>query len=82
MATAIMERGNVVLRVSDDQIERYLNLGYRQTDGKGNIIKDTIPTDINTLKKAYTENKATIEKLEAEIAQLKAKSTKKTSIKQ
>lgn len=66
----IVEKGNVVLEIKDSEVERYLDLGYNVTDGKGNIIKESIPTDLGSLRKAYMEHTEEIKALKAKIEQL------------
>ena len=75
---AIVKRANVVLNVRDYEVERYKNEGYDVIDEAGNIIEATIPTDLNTLQKAYVDSVEKIKKLEAEIAELKGTKTPKS----
>ena len=67
---AIVERDNVVLEIKESEVDRYIDLGYNLTDGKGNVIKKSIPYDVGELRKAYIEHTTTIEKLKARIAEL------------
>ena len=82
-----IERGNVVLKVQEHEVQRYLNMGYNVTDDNGNILKEAIPNDVGTLQKHYLESKKRIEELEAIVAKLTeenallAKSAKSTSTK-
>jgi len=69
---ARVERGNVVLKVEDYEVQRYLNLGYNLTDDDGNILKASIPTSLGDLQAAYLKHTARIEELERAIAQLTA----------
>lgn len=78
---AIVERDNVVLEIKDTEVGRYLDLGYNVTDGKGNILKESIPTDVRLLQKLYIENTQQIEALQKQIEQLKAELTKSNSVK-
>ena len=73
---ARVERGNVVLHVKDYEVQHYVKLGYNVTDESGNIIKESIPTDVGTLQRAYIENMKRIEELENTIAELTAKLSK------
>lgn len=77
------ERGNRVVSIKEEAIQRYSEQGYVITDDNGNIIKNTVPVDVPNLKKAYVEQSAKIKSLEAEnenlkmqIAELTAKSQK------
>jgi hypothetical protein len=82
-----IERGNVVLKVQEHEVQRYLKLGYNVTDDDGNIIKEAIPNDVGTLQKHYIESKKRIEELEDTVAKLTeenlllASSAKSTSTK-
>jgi predicted translin family RNA/ssDNA-binding protein len=69
---AIAERGNVILKVRDDEVQRYLQLGYNIVDESGRVIKAAIPTDFRTLQRAYVENTEKIAELENTVAKLTA----------
>lgn len=66
------ERGNSVYQIADTDIQRYLDLGYDITDGKGTVLKRAVPSDINVLKSAFITNGKRIEELENKIRQLNA----------
>jgi hypothetical protein len=82
-----VEKANKVRRVNESEVQRYLDLGYNVTDGKGNILQECVPTDLGKLKAAYTEHKNTIAELQAKVVELenelaaanKRKTTKKTA---
>lgn len=82
-----IERGNVVLKVQEHEVQRYLKLGYNVTDETGKVLTEAIPNDLGTLQKHYIESKKKIEELEATVAKLTeenlqlAKSAKSTSTK-
>ena len=82
-----IERGNVVLKVQEHEVQRYLTLGYNVTDDAGNVLREAIPNDIGTLQKHYLEQKKRIEELESIVAKLTeenallAQSAKPTSTK-
>lgn len=67
-----VRRGNVFLKVSADDVQRYLAKGYDVVDANGNVIKASVPKDLGTLQKAFTDKSNEIQKLKDEIAQLKA----------
>ena len=67
-----VERGNVVLKVEEDEIQHYLNLGYNITDDRGHILKRSIPTQIGELQSAFVANMAKIAELENTVAKLTA----------
>lgn len=67
-----IERGNVVLKVQEHEVQRYLKLGYNVTDNNGKVLKEAIPNDLGTLQKHYVESKKRIEELETIVAKLTA----------
>lgn len=67
-----IERGNVVLKVQEHEVQRYLTLGYSVTDDTGKVLQSAIPNDLGTLQKCYLEYKAKIDELEAIVAKLTA----------
>lgn len=67
-----VERGNVVLRVPDYDVQRFIDQGYNLVDGKGNIIQASVPRDLGTLQKLYTEHIEEIKRLKAELEELKS----------
>lgn len=72
-------KGNVVLRVDDSLQDFYVNKGYTAKTLDGKIIKEAVPTDVNSLRQAYlkckNENKALTEKVKALEAELASKKT-------
>lgn len=77
-----VERGNVVLKVKEHEVQHYLNLGYNLTDDAGNILKQAIPTNLGELQTAYLEHTKKIAELEDTVAKLTAQlSVKKTTTK-
>ena len=70
-----IERGNVVLKVQEHEVQRYLKLGYNVTDDNGTILKEAIPNDMGTLQKHYVESKKRIEELEDIVAKLTAENS-------
>ena len=75
MAKVRVQRGNVVLRVEENEVQRYLNLGYDLTSPSGMVLKSAIPNDLGTLQQAYIDHQARISELEAEIARLTSELT-------
>lgn len=67
----IVQRANVVLQISPQQVDYYLNQGYNVIDEKGNVIKESIPRNLGDLQKAYIDHVAEIESLKEEIRKLK-----------
>lgn len=67
-----IERGNVVLKVQEHEVQRYLLLGYNVTDNTGKVLQEALPNDLGTLQKYYIEHKKRIEELESIVANLTA----------
>lgn len=67
----IVQRANVVLQISPQQVDYYLNQGYNVIDEKGNVIQKSIPRNLGELQKAYIDHVAEIESLKEEIRKLK-----------
>lgn len=77
--TYYAKRGNKILKISEDYIDRYLGQGYTITDMGGNVVKKGIPHDVNALTaevKAQAERIASLEdenaRLTAELSATKA----------
>ncbi len=70
-----IERGNVVLKVQEHEVQRYLKLGYNVTDNTGKVLQEAIPNDLGTLQKYYVEQKKKIEELESIVAKLTAENS-------
>lgn len=77
MATIQVRRANVILEVPDYQKNEYLAKGFDVIGPNGKILERTIPNDINSLKKAYTELSDRVKALEEENRQLKEQLTSK-----
>jgi len=71
MNTVTVQRANVILQISKEQLDYYLTQGYDVIDSKGNVIKASVPKDLGTLQKAFVDNQAEIERLKKQIAELK-----------
>ena len=65
------QKGNKILRISEDAVERYLSMGYSIIGDDGAVVKQGVPVDNNQLKLAYNQNMREIESLKAEIISLK-----------
>lgn len=66
-----VERGNVVLEVPEDVVQRYIDRGFNLIDKHGNVVKASIPNDVGSLQLAFVQHTKEIEQLKNEIAQLK-----------
>lgn len=73
-----VQRYNVILEIDDEELPKYMNLGYNQIDiNTGEILHEAIPTDVNVLKLKYQEHKEKIAELEQQIKDLTAKLKKR-----
>lgn len=75
-STATVRRGGSYLTIPANAVERYLAKGYDVVDENDNVIKSSVPNDINTLKIAYEQHIAKIKELEAQVKELKAQIAK------
>lgn len=64
-----VRRANVILNVSDEQKQEYLNKGYDVISKNGTVLEGTVPTDVNVLKKAYVDHMNEIKELKAKLAE-------------
>lgn len=71
---AIVQKLNRQLTVSDTEIDKYLSDGYDQIDEKGAVIKKATGKKTISIE-VYNKE---VNKLKAEIAELKKEETKKT----
>ena len=55
---ANVQRGNVFLTVSEEQVEKYLSKGYSLVDEFGRVIRQSVPTELGELQKAFSEHTA------------------------
>lgn len=76
---ATVQRLNVILDIDDADVDHYMALGYNVIDSKGNVIRETMPTDAPTLQKCYREHVQKIETLEKKVAELTAELSAKKS---
>ena len=78
--TVDVKRGNVVLTINAELVDRYVAKGYDLIDKTGNVIKKSVPTDLDSLKAAYerqlSENKQLKEQIASLTAQLNAQNVK------
>lgn len=73
-----VQKYNVILEIDEEELEKYMSLGYNQIDiNTGEILNEAIPTDINVLKLKYQEHKEKIAELEQQIEDLTAKLKKR-----
>lgn len=77
---ANVRKGNVVLTIPDTDIEKYMAKGYSIINGTtGKVIRQSIPTELKELQKAYSEHVNIISQLKQEIDTLKRELLKKSA---
>ena len=64
------EKGNRVRQINESEIQQYVEQGYKITNGRGTVLKETVPTDVMSLRLAYQKHTAEIEDLKKQLAQL------------
>ena len=67
-----VQRGNVFLTIDEEEIEKYMAKGFSVVDAQGRVIRESVPTDLRQLQKAYSEHLAIIKQKDSEIASLKS----------
>ena len=65
------EKGNRVIQIGDNEVQKYAEQGYKIIDEWGKVIVDSVPTDVPTLRTAYKQQQSEIKKLTEEIQRLK-----------
>lgn len=78
--TVKVQRANVILQISEDSVNRYLDQGYNVIDASGKVIKESVPNDIGALRKAYVEYKKKIDELQKIIEELTAQGTPQPAV--
>lgn len=77
MSTIRVQRANVVLDISPDEKERYMEMGYSVIDrATGKVVEEAISNDVNVLRKQINELKAKLAEKDEEIKKLTAKKAK------
>lgn len=66
------EQGNRVKVIQENEIQRYVEKGYTITDGMGTVIRETVPTDMASLRLAYVDHQKEIKELKERIAELES----------
>lgn len=64
------ERGNRVKQISEADIQKYLEQGYKITDDRGTVVMESVPMDTQTLRNAYRQHTDEIKALKAQIEYL------------
>lgn len=68
----IVQRANVVLKVRDEEVDKYLARGFSLLNENGEVIRSATPNDLATFKEAYIRQSKEIEDLKEQIEELKA----------
>lgn len=66
----LAEQGNRVKQITESEIQHYVEKGWTITDGRGTVLKESVPADLPTLRLAYVEHENEIKQLKAQIATL------------
>lgn len=74
----IVQRANVILRVTENEKDRFLAQGFCVVDENGAVLEEGQPTDFASYRVAWANQRKQIEELKAEIEQLKAELAKAT----
>lgn len=74
--TYIAKRGNKIVRIDEDSIERYKGAGYIITDASGKVVTAGTPHNMNQLSSAYQKLTGEVEAYKAEIEKLKNENAK------
>jgi len=68
--TVRVRRGGSYLTIPSSAVDRYMAKGYDVVDNMRNVLKESIPNDINLLKAAYDKHVAEIRELKKINAEL------------
>lgn len=69
---AIVRRSNEILRVKDDLVKHYIDIGYDVISEDGTVLQRAVPTDLTQLKAEYVKNQEQIATLKARVAELES----------
>lgn len=70
------ERGNRVLEIPEELIQRYVDQGYKIVTKSGVVLQDTIPSDLPTLTLEYKKRLEEVKSLKAQLDNAKAEINK------
>ena len=65
--TIRVKRANVLLDISPNEKENYMEKGFSIVDEKGNIIEEALSNNVGELRAQIVEYKETIKKLDTEL---------------
>lgn len=72
-------RANVILDISPDEKDIFMQQGYSVVDEDSNIIEEAMSKDVGTLQIQVRELKAKVAELEAQLAEKSKPATRKTA---
>ena len=64
------QQGNRVKRIREDDIQYWVEKGFTIITETGQIVQETIPVDVNSLRLGYKQKEEEIEALKAQIDEL------------
>lgn len=70
--TVTIRRKNVYLDVVPELVDKYVAKGYDVLDSNGNVVKQSVPQDVESLRLAFDEHTKTITRLQDRIKELEA----------
>lgn len=81
--TVTVRRKNVYLDVVPELVDKYVAKGYDVLDSNGNVVKRSVPQDVESLRLAFDEHTKTIARLQDRIKELEAqlKTKSQTTVK-
>jgi hypothetical protein len=77
--TVMVKRGGSYLTIPANSVERYMAKGYDVVDDSGNVVRESIPNDVATLKIAYKKHLDEIKTLKERIAELEKSNVETTT---
>lgn len=76
---AIVRKSNEILRVKDDLVKHYVDIGYDVISEDGTVLQRAVPNDMTQLKAEFTKSQEQIATLKARIAELEAQLAEQTT---
>ena len=67
------QKGNKILRISEDSVQKYLSMGYNIVGFDGTVLQKAVPSDNNQLKLEYAKLSEEVDSLKATIQSLEVK---------
>lgn len=70
------KRGNKIVRIDENAVDKYKGAGYIITDMNGKVVTQGTPRGVNQLTSAYTKLSSEVESLKAENARIRSENIK------